>query len=182
MSEITKKAIADSLKTLMEINPIAKITVNDIVNKCGLSRRTFYYNFQDVYALLEWILKNDISKEMAGKKTYETWQEGFLSIFYYLKANQKIVVNVYKSIGREKLEVHLYNEVYLLVSNVVNEVTKEKEVSDEDKEFVINFYKVALVGLLLEWIRGNMLEEPNKIISKLNRLISGDTRKALYVK
>lgn len=180
MSEITKKALAGSFKALMETNPIAKITVNDIVKTCGVSRRTFYYNFQDVYALLEWIFKNEISQEMAGKKTYETWQEGFLSIFYYLKSNQKMVTNVYKSIGREKLEVHLYNEVYILVTNVINEVTKEKEVSPDDKEFVINFFKVALVGLLLEWIRGNMLEDPKKIVSNLDRLITGDTRKALY--
>lgn len=90
-----------------------------------------------------------------------------------------MVLNTYNSIGRDKLEIHLYSAVYNLVLNVVDEITLGKEVSEERKEFVVNFYKVALVGLLLEWIRKNMIENPEQIIENLNKIISGDTHKAL---
>ena len=179
MSEITKKALAQSLKKLMNITPLGKITVNDIVRDCEVNRRTFYYHFQDIYALLEWIFKNEVAKVMAENKTYKTWQEGFLRIFYYLSENHKMVVNTYNSIGREQLETHLYSAVYNLVLNVVDEITLGIEVSEKGKEFVVNFYKVALVGLLLEWIRENMKENPEQIIDNLNKIISGDTHKAL---
>jgi probable dihydroxyacetone kinase regulator len=179
MSEITKQALAQSLKKLMNSTPLAKITVNDIVNECKVNRRTFYYHFQDIYALLEWIFKNEVASVMAENKTYKTWQEGFLRIFYYLSDNRKMVLNTYNSIGREQLETHLYSAVYNLVLNVVDEITVDIEVSQKGKEFVVNFYKVALVGLLLEWIRGNMKENPEQIIDNLNKIISGDTIKAL---
>lgn len=77
-----------------------------------------------MYALLEWIYKNEIVKVMEENKTYKTWQEGFLRIFYYLGDNRKLVLNTYKSISRDKLETQLYGAVYILVLNVVNEVTE----------------------------------------------------------
>ena len=179
MSDMTKKALAYSLKKLMNTTPLAKITVNDIVKDCEVNRRTFYYHFQDVYALLEWIYKNEIVKVMEENKTYKTWQEGFLRIFYYLGDNRKLVLNTYKSISRDKLETQLYGAVYILVLNVVNEVTEGMDVPEKEKEFVVNFYKVALVGLLLEWISKNMVEEPEQIIENLNKIIMGNTYKAL---
>ena len=99
MSQTTKKALAESLKKLMNATPLVKITVNDIVKDCGVNRRTFYYHFKDVYDLLEWIFKNEVSNVMAENKTYNTWQQGFLRIFFYLSENRKIVLNTYNSIG-----------------------------------------------------------------------------------
>jgi len=72
MSEITKQALAQSLKSLMNTTPLAKITVNDIVKECKVNRRTFYYHFQDIYALLEWIFKNEVANVMEENKTYKT--------------------------------------------------------------------------------------------------------------
>jgi hypothetical protein len=52
-------------------------------------------------------------------------------------------------------------------------------VTEEDKQFIANFYKCAFVGLMLEWIRTCLKEDPVNIIDKLDKLISGDIRKAL---
>lgn len=53
MSQITKRALASSLKLLLLQKPLNKITINDIAEKCGVSRMTFYYHFKDVYDLVE---------------------------------------------------------------------------------------------------------------------------------
>ncbi len=37
---------------------------------------TFYYHFKDIYDLVEWSCQEDASRALAGKKTYETWQQG----------------------------------------------------------------------------------------------------------
>lgn len=41
MSEITKKALVSSLIALCDEKKLNKITVQDIVNKCGVNRNTF---------------------------------------------------------------------------------------------------------------------------------------------
>ena len=54
-SNITKNALASSLKSLMEQKPFQKINVNDICEGCGMNRKSFYYHFKDKYDLVNWI-------------------------------------------------------------------------------------------------------------------------------
>ncbi|MCY6483820.1 TetR/AcrR family transcriptional regulator C-terminal domain-containing protein [Clostridium aestuarii] len=179
MSEITKKALAESLKKQLQTIPLAKITVNDIVNECGLTRRTLYYYFRDIYDLLEWIFKTELKKVLGKNKTYDTWQKGFLAILIYLSKNRKEVLNTYNSIDRDCLENHLHNEIFNLILEVVNELAKDLNVSEEDKKHVVKFYEIALVGTISDWIRNNMTEDPKKIIDNLDKIIGGDIYRAL---
>ena len=55
MSDITKRAIGASLKNLLREKKLNKITVQDIADDCGINRQTFYYHFQDINDLVEWI-------------------------------------------------------------------------------------------------------------------------------
>ena len=64
MATSTKKALADALKKMMVIKPIDRITVNDLVETCGVSRQTFYYHFDDVYDLLEWVFEVDANANL----------------------------------------------------------------------------------------------------------------------
>ena len=75
MSEITKKALATSLKKLLSKKELSKITISNITNDCGVNRQTFYYHFKDVYDLLEWIYMNEFIQSMEGNNTYDTWQQ-----------------------------------------------------------------------------------------------------------
>ena len=46
MSQITKRALEQSLKHLLLKKPLTKITINDITEDCGINRMTFYYHFK----------------------------------------------------------------------------------------------------------------------------------------
>ncbi|MPN16337.1 hypothetical protein SDC9_163676 [bioreactor metagenome] len=52
-------------------------------------------------------------------------------------------------------------------------------VREEDKRFIADFYKFAFVGLLLDWIRRGMKDEPAVVVDRLSVLIHGDIRRAL---
>ena len=49
-----KGMIADAFVSLSGEKPIDKITVKDLVEKCSISRQTFYYHFQDILEVIEW--------------------------------------------------------------------------------------------------------------------------------
>ena len=51
MSKFTKQAIYASFLKFLNEKPLDKITVKDIVDDCGINRKTFYYYFQDMYDL-----------------------------------------------------------------------------------------------------------------------------------
>lgn len=179
MSNITKRALEASLKNLLLQKPLNKITVGDIANDCGINRMTFYYHFKDIYDLIEWSCVEDATKALEGKKTYDTWQEGFLNIFNAVLDNKPFIMNVYRSVSREQIEMYLYKLTYNLLINVVNEKSVGMAVSDEDKKFIADFYKYAFVGIMLNWIRNDMKEEPKQIVDRLSVLIHGNITRTL---
>ena len=179
MAQTTKKAFATSLKKLLSQKPLDKIKITDITEDCEVNRQTFYYHFKDIYDLLEWVYTNDATRAIGDKKTYDTWQEGLYEIFKYILDNKSFVLNTYNSLSREYLERYLYNETYLLLIGVVEEKAKGMSIKDKDKSFIADFYKYGFVGLVLEWVRKGMKEEPAEIIERLNMLISGNIEKAL---
>ena len=80
MSQMTKRALVASLKDLLAEKPLDKITVTDLTEHCGVNRMTFYYHFKDIYDLVEWACIESATRALAGQKTYDTWQQGFLQI------------------------------------------------------------------------------------------------------
>jgi len=179
VSNITKRALEASLKNLLLQKPLNKITVGDIANDCGINRMTFYYHFKDIYDLIEWSCVEDATKALEGKKTYDTWQEGFLNIFNAVLDNKPFIMNVYRSVSREQIEMYLYKLTYNLLIDVVNEKSVGMAVSDEDKKFIADFYKYAFVGIMLNWIRNDMKEEPKQIVDRLSVLIHGNITRTL---
>ncbi len=179
MSQITKRALVSSLKNLLLKKPLNKITINDITEDCGLNRMTFYYHFQDIYELIEWACEEDATKVLKGKKTYSTWQEGFYNIFVEVSNNRPFVMNVYNSISREHIENYLYKLTYQLLIDVVEEKAKGINVREKDKHFIADFYKYSFVGLVLNWIKNDMKEDPKEIIENLNMLMQGNILNAL---
>ena len=179
MSQTTKRALAASLKHLLLQKPLDKITVIDIVDDCEVNRQTFYYHFKDIYDLIEWTCLDEAAKALNGKKTYDTWQQGFLQLFEAVLENKPFILNVYHSVSREQVERYLYKVTYGLLIGVVEEKAAGMNVRDEDKKFIADFYKFGFVGLMLDWIRGGMKEDPRKIVSHLSTLIHGDITRAL---
>lgn len=59
MSQTTKWAMAMALKRIMTQKPLSKITIADITEACGINRMTFYYHFQDIFDLIDWICQEE---------------------------------------------------------------------------------------------------------------------------
>ena len=156
MSNITKHALAESLKKLLLKKPLNKITINDLTTDCGISRMAFYYHFKDIYDLVEWVCLEEPRKALQGKKTYDTWQEGLLQIFEAVYENKPFIINAYNAISREQIENFLFQLTHYLIMGVVEEQSKETLLTNEQKNFIADFYKYSFVGIMLDWIRQGM--------------------------
>ena len=179
MSQVTKRALEASLKNLLLKKPLDKITINDITEDCGINRMTFYYHFKDIYDLIEWCCVEDAKKALEGKKTYDTWQQGFLQIFEAVLDNKPFILNVYHSVSREQVELYLYKLTYDLLIGVVEEKSAGMNVREEDKMFIADFYKYAFVGLMLDWVKHDMKGDPHRIIEDLSVVMHGNVAAAL---
>ena len=179
MSQVTKRALEQSLKNLLLKKPLTKITVGDITDDCGINRMTFYYHFKDIYDLVEWSCLEDAKRALDEKKTYDTWQQGLLQIFKAVQENKPFILNVYRCVHREQVEKYLQPLVDQLLLNVINEEAAGITVRDEDKQFIAQVYSYMFIGLMLDWIEDDMREDPQQIVEKLSKLIKGSVSVAL---
>ena len=130
MSQMTKRALVASLKELMAEKPLDKITVTDLTEHCGVNRMTFYYHFKDIYDLVDWILVEDASKILEGRQSFETWDEAYLDILHQLQENKTLVLNVYRSVGREQVEQYLYRLLDPVLKEFTNRECQDITVQD----------------------------------------------------
>lgn len=179
MAGSTKYALEDALKKLLLQKPIDKITINDLTEECGISRMTFYYHFKDIYDLVEWACLEDAKRALDEKKTCDTWQQGLLQIFEAVQQNKPFILNVYRCVHREQVEKYLQPLVDHLLLDIIQEKSGGMTVRDEDKQFIAQIYSYIFIGLMLDWIKEDMREDPQNIVDRLAKLITGSISAAL---
>ena len=60
MCSDTKEKIAEAVEQMMLTKPVSKITVQSVMEQAQMKRQTFYYHYQDIYSVLEWIVVREI--------------------------------------------------------------------------------------------------------------------------
>lgn len=173
MSNLTCKALAAAAVSLLEERPLDKITVRDITDRCGLTRNTFYYHFQDIYDLLDWTLQEDARHLVANKINLDNWEESIAALFVYMQENRMLVLNAFHSLERDTLE----KEVFKLLSPLLHRLFSAQEgfdrLSEADQNFIVSVYGLGITGLFLRWIGANMMSPPEPMIRQLYRLMGG---------
>ena len=171
MSNITKNALAESLKKILIKKSITKITIEEIVNLTGVNRQTFYYHFDDIYDLVKWIYKNDIFLEIRENNNYDNWEDLF-ELLLDSVANNKIFIS--KTYNLSSLNKFIYDLLYNQINNfiIVNNISSDKK----EIEFISKFYSYAIIGIIYDWIKNNMKENKKDIIRNIKMVISTKNR------
>ena len=107
------------------------------------------------------------------------YSHGIVCIFDAVLENKPFILNVYRCADREQVENYLYRLTYDLLDGVVEEKAAGLSVRPEDKAFLANFYKYAFVGLMLDWIRQGMSEDPAKIVERVSLVMHENIPRAL---
>ena len=128
---------------------------------------------------MDWILVEDAQQALEGRQSVDDWNQAFLDILLKIQANKLLVLNVYRSVSREQVEQYLYKMVDPLLHEFADKESRDISIQDEDKQFVIDFFKYALVGVVLEWIRKDMKTDPVFLTERLDTMLHGGIRRTL---
>lgn len=184
ISLITKKALAESLKSAMKKKPFQKITVSELIRDCDVNRKTFYYHFEDIYALLKWTFEQEAIEIVKHFDLLVDYEETINFVMDYVESNDYIIQSAYDSISRDELKRFFSADFKEIVVSIIDGTEKKvgKKLETGYKEFLISFYTGAIVGILVEWIenRAKMNREvviryiSTTIRESLIAIISGD--------
>ena len=89
----TEHALARALKEMMSNQPLESISVMEISSKCGVSRKTFYYHYHDIYDLLTQVF---LEEKIPGANTATSFPELIQLVFEYYKNNQAFIDAIWK--------------------------------------------------------------------------------------
>jgi transcriptional regulator len=151
----TKKMLSASLKKFMGRKPLSKISVSEIIADCGVNRKTFYYHFEDIYALLKWTLEQEAVEVVKNFDLLVNPEEAIIFVSDYVDANVHILNCAYDSMGRDEMKRFFYADFYGVIVSIIEHFEKEKNivVAENYKQFVANFYTEALGGILIDYFQ-----------------------------
>ncbi|RKJ75102.1 TetR family transcriptional regulator [Butyricicoccus sp. 1XD8-22] len=177
--EGTRGAIIQAFNQLLDEKPISKITVKDIVGRCGINRNTFYYHFADIPELVDQIME-----DMANQLVQNHFQPGqpiecIRPVVQYGLRNKNKLLHIYRYVSRETSIAYLNRIVLCIMQNYFDDLITDCSVSAENVTDLTKFYKCAFVGLLLDWLDGNMKDDMMALAQRLCILLHGTGKLAL---
>ena len=171
-SNITKLALANSLKALMVKKPFDKISVGDISDNCALTRQTFYYHFQDKYDLMNWIYYTETMRFISSYDTLEHWTEGLVRLCRYMRENKTFYTNALATTGPNSFPEYLHGYILNITQTAVESALK-KPFDPEKWGFFVEFFTTAFVSYIIRWSAGGMKADPADFIHRIRSLYDG---------
>ena len=166
-SLITKKALASSLKELMETQPLTKISVGDICEKCGMNRKSFYYHFCDKYELVNWIFDTEFN-EIRNRPGHIADFEEICEYFY---SDREFYRNALRMTGQNSFRDYFRTQIHPVIRELIGNLLD----SEDDTEFLATFIADGTVSALIRW-----LNEPARRDGAQSQTHHGGDIKSLY--
>jgi len=164
VTEKTKRAFMDAFCELYSQKPIEKISVQEITNKAGYNRSSFYQHFHDIYELLDYVEKDVLSLLHQRLHTDKGSIQEMISVFdekgFYLNA-------LFGEYGGNRF-------LELLKANVSFESHKLNIPKDSSlSPYLMEFHLTTVLSLLRLWYRRQRDIPSEEILSLIFRLYSG---------
>jgi probable dihydroxyacetone kinase regulator len=170
-SNVTKNALAASMKKLMLQRPFEKISVSDICGDCGVNRKSFYYHFRDKYDLVNWIFYVGFVEGM-NLASYESGWDCLADTLRFFYADKAFYQAALRIEGQNSFKDYL-KEIMTPVSEFF---MRDIVPSAKDDEFYLTFILDSFLASLVRWLSGEYkkpmdadeyLEKIKKVIQRL---------------
>lgn len=129
--------------------------MTEIIKDCGVNRKTFYYHFADIYALLKWMFEEEAVEVVKNFDIYTNPEEAIEFVIEYVEKNEHIISCAYDSIGREEMKNFFSSDFRGIINGVITKDEKSfaVELDADYKKFLTSFYTEAFSGMLIDWVK-----------------------------
>ena len=124
--EITKNLLANSFKKLILDIPFKNITIKMITDKSKVIRPTFYHHFKDKYEVLEYIVDEDIMKNIYEMVDSDMEYESLKIIFIRLEKNREFIKKAFKVEGQNSFKEILGYKIYNIFIRIIDYLYLDK--------------------------------------------------------
>ena len=152
MSGFTKEIIAKTFTELLDEKPMSKITVKDIVERCGVNRNTFYYHFKDIPDVVEFILKKKWDEILEHPQDRASILECMEEMADLVRNNRKVMFNVYRSVKKDTFLFYMNEISNYIIMEYFRKNADQFDLDEGEIRILIQYYKCLFMGFLMEWL------------------------------
>jgi AcrR family transcriptional regulator len=163
--ENTKYRLAEAIKACMKNTPVDRITVQQIVDACGVTRQTFYRNFLDKYDLINWYFDKLLLESFAHMGSGRTVLEGLERKFEYIREERVFFTGAFSSDDQNSLKEHDFALILEFYTQQIRQ--KTGQFPDEEIRFLLEMYCRGSIYMTVKWVLGGMPEPPEKMAKSL---------------
>lgn len=168
-----KAMIAETFLTLAGQKNVDKITVKDLVEACGISRQTFYYHFQDIIDVVEWLVERNTQTMLERSLAAGDPREA-IRIFVADAVEKRDLIQ--RLLASQRLE-QVRGTMFQAFRTYLRELFRSREpaqpVRVSDLETLIDFCAFGIAGLLLEHCQ-RPRTDVELLTDQIYRLLSGE--------
>ena len=178
MKTMTKTVIMQGFVRMLERMPFDKITVSALTKECGISHNTFYYHYQDIYALLEAFFHQYIMSYTV-EDGHMDWAEMARVLLNNCKDNKRLVYHAFNSLSRERLERVVFESSDDFFSAYVRQLAGERPISEGKLRSVSELLRYCFFGYFLKFLWNNMEDDVGEIIESMSLMFEDFARHTL---
>ena len=100
---------------------------------------------------------------------------------WLMAANRVFYVDALNTVYPSTFADYFHAVTRELILNVLREVAVDlhRQISEEDQNFIADFYAFACVGITVRWIKDGMNEPPDKVTGQITGILKGSMARAL---
>ena len=155
MATATKQDIAIAFLRILERKPFRKITVRNLVEECGVNRTTFYYHYQDIYAIVEWLCDNLLAP-FKGVLFGERDEEALTAAAAFVIEHRRALCSLFDALGYDTVRAYVYKGTYDALHHFIDSRAEGLPLNETQRECVFLFSREALFGALYLFLRGDL--------------------------
>lgn len=174
-SNITKRALAASLKELMMEQPFDKINVAQICERCDMSRKSFYYHFKDKYDLVNWIFDTEFITLFKNENLSANYKERWAFIektCRYFYENHAFYRKALQIKGQNSFSDHFREYIRPLLMNRISHLFGQKQ----PDEFTVDFFTDAVLCAMERWLLTKECMTSEQFVEKIKLLMEEGAR------
>lgn len=179
MTDATKQALANSLRTLLYSKPLEKITVGEVSAGAGVNRQTFYYHFDNIIDLLLYASKVIGVAVVAESSFGSDFESDFAHLLTYFKDNKVTLNHIDPVLNKEAAEALFDGITHDFVYYYSEKASAGLGSSPKEIEEVTRFYGHAIKGVLYDYWKGDFTSNTQDIAHRTSLLMAGSLRNSL---
>ena len=145
----TEHELAKVLKEMMSTRSLNDISVSELSKRCGISRKTFYYHYHDIYDLLTQVF---LDEKIANLNAANNMNDLINIIWDYYTKNSKFIDATIDSAGKDLFSEFIYNAIYTTILRFVNRIDTEKTLALSTKRNITRFYAFAYSNSIVYYL------------------------------